>query len=105
MQKTGLTYDKTNDTYRCKEGKTLRFTHINFHTDNKLTQRCMLQKARIVSNVRYVPVVSEKQEIERPFNARYFKKRGNEMLPVHVPTNIALFRKQDAFGARAVSER
>ncbi|MCU6793771.1 IS1182 family transposase [Paenibacillus sp. WQ 127069] len=32
LNKSGFTYDPTNDTYTCKEGKALRFTRINFHT-------------------------------------------------------------------------
>jgi hypothetical protein len=35
LKKSGFTYDQTNDTYTCKEGKTLRFTHINFHTEKQ----------------------------------------------------------------------
>lgn len=35
-KKSGFIYDKTNDIYKCTNGKTLRYSHINFHTEKQL---------------------------------------------------------------------
>lgn len=36
LKKSGFTYDNISDTYRCMVGKTLRFSHVNFHTEKQL---------------------------------------------------------------------
>jgi hypothetical protein len=46
LKKSGLTYDKTNDTYTCIEGKTLRFTHINFHTEKQAYTKMYASKSK-----------------------------------------------------------
>lgn len=36
LKKSGFTYDNTKDIYRCMAEKTLRFSHVNFHTEKQL---------------------------------------------------------------------
>jgi hypothetical protein len=79
--------------------------HFDFRTltgilKSNIMVRFMFHKAKIVSNVRCDLAASVRQVVERQFNAPYFKKQKNEMLPEHT-----LYRKQGASGVRVVLEQ